>query len=384
MDIKDLAKAIEDRDTETIKKLAAIEDETKTLGRRVDEEFAQIEQRLAEGGGGWGEPSGNAKSLGNTFIGDPSVIEGMKTLAGTGRGAVSMAVKATITSATTNAAGSAGAGIAPQREGIQPLVQQSLSIRDIVPVVQMNSSSVEVPVQKGRTNNAGMVAEGAAKPESDLQLELKTFNARVIAHHMKASRQILDDIPQLRGLIDSELVYGLKVKEDSQLLNGDGTGQNLFGMVPQATAFAPPITLASPQNIDIIGLALLQVANAEYQPDAVVVHPSEWFKIRTLKDAGGNYIYGDPGEVVVPRIFGAPIVPSLGMAADKFLVGNFQQAATIYDRWDARVELGYVNDDFTKNMVTLLGEERLAFAVKRPGALVYGDFSDAVTAATAS
>lgn len=62
------------------------------------------------------------------------------------------------------------------------------------------------------------------------------------------------------------------------------------------------------------------------------------------------------------------------MAVDKVLVGAFKLGAQVFDRWDARVEVGYVNDDFTKNLVTILAEERLALAVYRPEAFIYGDF----------
>ena len=376
LDTKALLEAFEKRDKKLIDEMAALQ--LKTAG--TVEALADIEQKLAERGGGSFDAPSSQKSLGTTFTSDQSVIEGLQNLARSSKGGVSLAVKASITSATTDAAGSAGAGITPQRAALLALPQQTLSIRDIIPVVPMTSSSVEIPIQKTRNNNAGMVAEGAAKPESDLQLELETFPARVIAHWTKASRQIIDDVPQLRGLIDSDLLHGLKVKEEAQMLLGDGTGQNLHGMVPQATAFSAAITIADMTQIDVIGLALLQVSLAEFAPDAVVLHPTEWLGIRLLKDNEGRYIYGPPNEAVTPRIFGVPVVPSLGMTVGNFLVGAFQQAATIFDRWDARVEVGYVNDDFTRNMITLLGEERLAFAVKRPLALVYGDFNTALAA----
>lgn len=376
MEMKDLAKAIEDRDTETIKKLAAIE----AKGEVLDARLFEIEQKTARSGGGdyVGE---HTKTIGGRFTDDDQVKSALTHLASTTQGKVALNVKTTITSATSDAAGSAGAGIAPQRADLVPLQQQTLTMRSVIPSVQMTSASVEYPAQKARTNNAGMVAEGASKPESDIQLELKTATAKVIAHWTKASRQVLDDVPQLRELIDSELIYGLKVKEDAQILQGDGTGQNLLGLIPQATAFAAQVTgVVSPQNIDVLGQALLQVTMAEFVPDAVVMHPSEWLRIRLLKDADGNYIFGDPEVQQVPRIFGVPIVPTLGMATGKFLAGSFGQAATIFDRWDARVEVGFVNDDFTRNLVTLLGEERLALAVKRPLAMVYGDFTAAKTA----
>lgn len=107
------------------------------------------------------------------------------------------------------------------------------------------SNAVEYPAQTGRTNNAATVAEGTVKPESGLAFELRTLPTQVIAHWIPASRQVLEDSPQLRDIIDGELRYGLAYVEEGQLLYGDGSGSNLDGMVPNATAFAAPFTISS-------------------------------------------------------------------------------------------------------------------------------------------
>ncbi|MDX0210204.1 phage major capsid protein [Sinorhizobium meliloti] len=292
------------------------------------------------------------------------------------RGRTSMEIKATITSATTDANGSAGDLVVPQRDTLVGLPRRRLTIRNLLNVVQVSSGSIEYPQQTGRVNNAAPVAEAALKPESDLKFDLKTAPIRTIAHWLKASRQILEDAPQLRDLIDQELRYGLALVEEAQLLNGDGTGQNLNGMIPQATAFTPPITMTSPTEIDKIGLAILQASLTNIPPDGIVIHPSDWWRMRlTIKDADGKYILGDPMTVVQPSLFGLPVVTTEAMAVDTFLVGSFA-SQTLYDRWTARVEVGYVDDDFTRNLVTVLGEERIGFAAKRPEALIVGDFGN--------
>ena len=193
---------------------------------------------------------------------------------------------------------------------------------------------------------------------------------------MKASRQVLSDLPQLQGLIDTELLDGLALAEEQQLLNGDGTGQTLNGLIPNATAYSAPITLADPTMLDTLGLALLQSALAEFPASGIIMHPADWTRITLLKDADGNYIMGTPGSAIAQRLWGLPVITTQAMTADKFMVGDFRRAATLYDRWSARVETGYVNDDFTKNLVTILAEERLAQAIKQPKALTYGDFGN--------
>jgi HK97 family phage major capsid protein len=239
---------------------------------------------------------------------------------------------------------------------------------------RMDGSALEYVKEVGFTNAAAPVAEGAAKPGSDIQLSLVTTSAKVIAHWMKASRQILDDVAQLTSYIDERLLYGLAYVEEAQLLNGDGTGQNLNGIIPQATAYSAPITVASATSIDMIRLMHLQAALAEFPSTGTVMHPSDWAWIELLKDTTGQYIIGNPQGGLSPTLWGLPVVATPAMSVDKVLVGAFRLGAQVFDRWDARVETGYVNDDFTKNLVTILAEERLALAVYRPESFIYGDF----------
>lgn len=366
---EDLAKAFDKNHDEVKQGLKTLTERAAEHSARLDE----VEQKAARRGGDGGGDHG--KSLGRKFVEQ----DGLKEFAESGRNGqrFDWETKASITSATTNAAGSVGAGIQAYRDPtITPLPQRRPVVRDLLPVIQMTGGSVEVVKVTGRNNGAAPVAEGAAKPESDMQLALETIPARVIAHWMKASRQVLDDLPQLQGLIDTELLDGLALAEEAQLLNGSGTGQNLNGLIPNATAFVAPFAVSAPTMLDTLGLGLLQSALAEYPATGIVMHPSDWTRITLLKDADGNYIMGTPGSAIAQRLWGLPVITTQAIAADKFLLGDFPRAATLYDRWSARVEVGYVNDDFTRNMVTVLAEERLAQAIKASKALTYGDFGN--------
>lgn len=347
-------------------------DEALTKMNGLKEQVDQLEQKLARGGGGKDDEQ---KSIGEQFV----ESEGFKSFQDAGFSksakAGSMQVKATLTSATTDAAGSVGAAIQVTRlPGILALPQRRLTVRDLISPGRMDGASLEYVRETGFTSNAAPVAEGAKKPESDIKLDVETTSAKVIAHWMKASRQVLSDISQLRSIVDQRLLYGLAYKEEAQLLNGDGTGQNLLGIIPQATAYAAPITLTGATSIDMIRLAMLQAALAEYPATGHVMNPIDWAFIETLKDDVGRYIIGNPQGTIAPTLWGLPVVQTQAIAVDKFLTGAFKLGAQVFDRWDARVEAGYENDDFTKNLVTILAEERLALAVYRPEAFIYGDF----------
>jgi len=365
MDIKAIADRFEKHHGDVMAVLEKLNQKT----AEADARLMDVEQKLARRGGGGSDL--RPKTWGQQFVEAPELKAFADNTTRPAR--FRLDVKATITSAT----GSGGDLTTPYRDGLVSMPKQRLVVRNLIPTIGVTTGSVEYPKQIERTNNAATVAEAAVKPESGYAFELKTTPIRTIAHWVPASRQILEDAPQLQGLIDTELRYGLALKEEAQLLSGDGTGQNLLGLIPQATAFAAPLAVTSPTMIDTVALAILQNSLAGFPADGVVVHPSDWMRMRLLKDGDGKYILGDPASNVEPRLFGLPVVATESMAVDKFLVGNFQAAATLYDRWAPRVEVSTEHADFfVRNLVAILCEERIGLAVKQSAALTYGDFGN--------
>lgn len=287
------------------------------------------------------------------------------------RGSVKIPVK----NAITSGASSAGGLIAPQREtAIVGLARRRLFIRDLLNVGRTGSNLVEYARQTTRTNNADVVSETTQKPESAYAWELTDAPVRTIAHWVPVSRQAMDDAAQLRTEIDGELRYGLDLAEDAQLLNGDGTGQNLEGLMTVATAFSAAFTPDAPSAIDTLRLAILQLELANYDPDGMVLNPTDWARIELTKDAEERYIFANVLQLAGPVLWGRRVVSTASQAVDDFLVGAFAQAATIYDRMDAEVLFSSEDrDNFVKNMITARAEKRLALAVKRPDALIEGD-----------
>ena len=280
-----------------------------------------------------------------------------------------------ITSATTAAPGSAGALTTPQVvPGIVAPPNQILHIRDLIAPGGTDSNSIEYIRETGFTNNAAAQAtEGTLKGKSDLQFADETAAVRTIAHYIKASRQILDDASQLESYIGGRLMYGLKLVEDRQLLNGDGLTGNLKGIVPQATTFADPASLADYTVMDQLRLAMLQAVLAEYPASGHVLNPIDWAKMELSKDKEGRYIIGQPQGTANPTLWGLPVVSTQAMGVGKFLTGAFNMGAQVFDRMQASIAIATENeDDFVKNMITILCEERLALAVYRPEAFITG------------
>lgn len=304
------------------------------------------------------------------------------------RGSIKMGIeRADITSANTTvgAGRSAGTSLVPGARvpGIIAPPNRQFTIRDLVAPGQTASSSVEYVKETGYTNNARPVTEGTTKPQSELTFNLYTAPVRTIAHIFRASRQIMDDAPALASYINARGTYGLKYVEEQQLLNGNGTGQNLNGIVPQATAFAPEFNPSDETAIDRLRLAILQVILAEYPASGFVLNPIDWARIELTKDNEGRYIVGNAQSPIGPSLWGLPVVQTQAMAAGEFLTGAFNLAAQIFDRMGVEVLLSTEDqDNVVKNMITIRVEERLAFAVTRPEAFVTGDI-DTVTTASA-
>lgn len=259
--------------------------------------------------------------------------------------------------------------------------QRQMTVRDLLGQARTTSNAIEWPVETGFTNNAAPVAEGTAKPYSDLTFDLKSAPVITLAHLFKVSRQVMDDAPALAAHIERRGVYGLQLVEENQLLNGSGSGQNLKGIIPQATAFAPTWSSQDETPIDRVLQAISQAEDAELPVTGVVISKRDWRRILGTKDADGNYIIGNPQSpnggpvrLVRPGLWDIDLVASNAIAPGKMLIGAFKEGATIFDRMDTEVLISGENDkDFELNLFTVRIETRLALATFRPEAFIYGD-----------
>jgi len=263
-----------------------------------------------------------------------------------------------------------------QRPGIIPGSFAPLTLRQLIPTIAVSSNAVNSLRENAWTNSAAEVAETLAKPESAITFEPYDVTIQTVAHWIKVSNQLLADAPAVAAYIDTRLRDGLAQRIDRQLLLGDGTSPNLSGLTDAGnfTAF----TATSGANlVESINKAKYNRWAVGETVDTVVVNPADWAAMELLREGAGTgaYLYGAPGVSGNMSAFGVQVVISANMPAGKFLIGSLRSAATIYQRQGAVVEMGFVNDDFTKNLVTIRAEERLGLAVDRPVAIMYGDIT---------
>lgn len=328
----------------------------------------ELEQAVAEGGSARG---GKSVSAGR----EVASSEELQAYLAAGRpGALEMGVKAQITTVT----GSGGGLIWSDREP-EPvnLPRRNLLIRSLLNVVATGQTgSVEYTRQTTRTNAAAMTEETTAAPASTFGWTKAEAIMRKIAHITHVSEEALADAALLEGEVNGELAYGLDLVEEQQLLTGNGTGQNLSGLITNATAFSAAAGLPNAQRIDRLRLAILQVTLNDYAADGIVLNPTDWAGIELLKDSENRYLFGVPGNPGNPALWRLPIVESNSMTVGSWLVGAMRMAATLYDRQETTLRISSEHgDNFVEGMLTMKATKRVALAVKRPASLVTGNFT---------
>lgn len=254
------------------------------------------------------------------------------------------------------------------------------TIRDLIPTGRTSSNLIEYTKENVFTNNAGgqyasPAFENVTKPESGITFTLESEAVRTLAHWIPVSKQVLDDSPMLQSFIEGRLQYGLKLEEEDQLLNGNGAGSNLSGILNSGNFTAFNRAQTGDTNIDTLRRAITQAALSEYMADTIVINTADWEAIELTKTTTGEYVWTNPALGNAPQLWGKRIVATNSIASGTFLVGAFAMGAQIWDRQQASVMVSLENsDNFVKNMVTILAEERLALTVYRPSAFISGTF----------
>lgn len=285
--------------------------------------------------------------------------------------------KATVDS---NSDTSVGLLIRPlRRPGFLTEPEEPLWIRDLLPTLSISTNAVEWVVETpgSFTNGAGIqVDEGDEKAESGPPtFTEQSDTVKTIAHWIPITRQAMSDLPLLRSLIEQKMVRGLREVEEAQLLYGAGTGGNMLGIVPQATAYDTSKTVTGDTMVDQVRRMVLQARLRLYPVDSVVLNPTEWAEIELMKTDDKAYLFSNPTSGAAPRLWGKTVVESAGMTQGDFLAGGFRIGATLWDREQITIRIAEQHADFfTRNMVALLVEERIMLTVERPQAFVKGSF----------
>ena len=263
-----------------------------------------------------------------------------------------------------------------QKPGVIQGDFQPLTIRQVLPSIGVSTNMVNALREESWNNSAKFIGQGTAKPESDITFEQYNVPVETVAHWIKVSNQLLADAPAIAAYIDTRARDGLAQEVDRQLLNGNGATPNLSGLTNSGN-FTAYSAVSDDLLVDAINRAKYQLWAIGRTPDTVIVNPADWGAMERTREGSGTgmYLYGMPGTFAGVNPFGVRVVLSANMTPGKFLIGQLNGSAVVYNRQGATVELGHINDDFTKNLVTIRVEERLGLGVERPTGILYGNFS---------
>lgn len=265
-----------------------------------------------------------------------------------------------------------------------------------IKVLTANTYTISVPsgtvspatgtITAFRMNNygaAGWVAEGNLKPGSQMFFEERTATIATLAYHMKTSRQVLADMPGLQQLIDIDGIYGILRAEDSGILYGSGTGAEMQGILtdPGRQLYKWSEGGSGDTKVKAIRRSRTLVEMADGEASGCVLHPTVWEEIELETGSDEHYIWVRQMDGLNPEgesVWRMPLVITRQIKAETWLVGAFAQATALYDREQANVRWSDSNeDDFIKNLMTAVFEERIAQAIRHPELLVEGTFDSA-------
>lgn len=266
--------------------------------------------------------------------------------------------------------------------GVSVRPYESVHVRDLIPGGSTTSNTVRFVVDNGGEGGPAMVAEGATKPQIDRDLQIKDAPVRKIATYFRVPEEMIEDISYLTSFLSQVGLEEVMSVEDTQILFGDGTGQNLSGFNTQGTAFAAGTSVigASANQFDVIGAAKKQLRNARFGGALyALVNPTDYFDMRWRKDTTNNYLFQSNQGVTPMVVDGVTIIEHTAVTAGSFFVFT-PRAAAIFDRAGASVRFyDQDQDNAIKNLVTIVIEKRVALPVYYPTGIIRGTFSAAIT-----
>jgi HK97 family phage major capsid protein len=281
---------------------------------------------------------------------------------------------------TTLGEGSAAPGYAAVQTptvlpGITSILFADLTVADLFPSGTMDGNNLRYIVETAVTNAAATVAESGTKPLSDLTLGVVDDRLRKIATLLQVTDEMLQDVSYITSYITNRMSLFVKIAEELQLLLGDGTGENLTGVMNRSgkqttivKGTAPSV--AGDNDMDVILRQLTAVRIGSFlEPDAIVIDPASWQTIQLSKaSTSGIYFAGGPFMGSAPAtLWGKKVVVTPRMTAGAALVGAFGQAAQVFRKGGIVIDSSNSHStNFALNQHTMRAEERLLLAVYRP------------------
>lgn len=273
------------------------------------------------------------------------------------------------------------ANVAPDRkDGVVPGDTHFLTLENLFPSVPTTSNAIEFTKEASFTNSAAEAAEATEKAESALTWTLVNMPVSTVAHWLKISRQLASDNQALAAYVNLRMAYGVDRRVETQLGAGNGVAPNISGILDTGNFTAHGFAAADIGTLAKVNLITKMIGSlwaVGGRPSAILMNPADWAQVQVdITDSSVNAARVDYSNSFAPTLNGVPVVQSNGITADQVVVGDFNMAGTIYNREGTVIELSDSDDDnFTKNLVTIRAERRLALTIERPSLIIAGDLT---------
>lgn len=281
-----------------------------------------------------------------------------------------------------------GAGLIPAPQvvpGVVSTLFEPLSVAQLFSQQQATTSQVRYVVEGTAVSGAAGVAEGGEKPESDLAFSTVDEPVKKVATFLTVSDELFEDAPAVQQYLNGRLALFVRAEEERQVLRGAGTNE-LVGLMDVSRGINHYTRQAADDYAVCLARVIANTAGSSFlQPDAIVLHPSDWLTTRLIRDGAGGttgaYLGGGPivgsygiGGAASAGLFGqrlwdTQVVLSTQVGVGTALVGAFRQGGAVYRRGGVTVEASNSHESYFKyDLVALRAESREALCVYRPSA----------------
>ena len=236
-----------------------------------------------------------------------------------------------------------------------------------LPVLAIAAPAYEFIRHNSTTGVPEVVAEGGPKPELVLDIDHVTVTATKLAAHAATSWEVVSDFNSFVSYLTGELTRQLIGVENGFLLSGDGAIKGLLntvGVLPHI------VDVETPLDAIEMAIAELRVGPALATANLAVVHPTTWSAIRRSKDLQDRYLtQADPTAGEANTVWGVEVLPTTAITEGLALLADTRKLGRVVVRESVTLRQGFDSDDFTRNLVRWVVEERLALCVERPSAI---------------
>lgn len=261
---------------------------------------------------------------------------------------------------------------------------RAVHVRSLLPNGVMSGNSFEYIQETAYDSGAAAVAEGGTAPQSDFDLTQQTAPAVKINTFLVVTEEMLADVPAMASYISTRVPSKIRVAEDNQILYGTGVSPQMTGITVSASAYTDNLADSNITRWDVLRDAIRQVRDDEYFANGILLHPTDFALLELEKDTQGRYILPSMLTGDVPSISGVPIFENTAITAGDFLVGDWMQGASVFDRQQSFIR--FYDQDSTNvrtGDITVKAQERLALPIWRSSAFIYGTFASALAQGSA-